>query len=507
MTVLSPALGGTASRIAMPPSAVALRAAFQAGGSAAAAPARAPNASTHVTLGAAVGVGIGYAMPLARDVAPRQIWDGAHDDALGMQMLSNIGRRNPELKDLWRGLGGGLLRQLAETGEGTAHTLAVVKPPPDDPAALVGDAAPNAVSDEEAAQLDAEALSDVATDAVTVKLTLTTRSGQSVELEIAVNDGLHDGTRGLQVKVSPSGKLTEAERDALAEMADGLDQALEGLGQAAPKLDLSPLRAFNRSGELTELKLSVEDPNLPTQPGALRAFSLKMDADQTALKLKRTGSEMALSVAAKAPGAVAHDRRQSAIASLLAQIDAAADRGHADRPTVNLFQEAFRQLQTPPADTAPPPADDGPAAPVQALQSGLADYEASFSGVSHKRNHLGGVVEQGSLDYRIGQTTSSTVRGGTGDTSITQVKTEAADASIQRTRTLFLDIPAGNHDNTTIRDRSTQTTLIDTAGSAVKRALRKTDEHLLAEFASLAHDRVTARRETPLDRSFVERLR
>lgn len=518
MTGLSPALSSSLGRFASPPSALALRAASPAAGAAAAAAAPAQDAigSTHVSLGATAGLGVGYPMPPALNLTPRRFWAGAHDDALSVQMLHNLGSGSVKLKDLWRGLGGELLRQLAATGEGRQQTLAELPPRPDDLAAMAAlDAttgtteAPDAVPEPEAAKLEADALNGVATNAVKVQLTLTTRSGQTVNLEMAINDGQHGGTRGLQLQVSPSGPLSAAERDALAAMAGALDQALDGLGQATPKLDLSPLRAFNTSGELTGLDLAIEDPNAPSSAGALRAFSLHMDADKTRLSLKRTGSEMALTVAATAPNAIHRDLRQSAIVSMLAQIDAAAERGHADRSTARLFQEAFRQLQTPPTDnTAAAPAEADPASEAQALQSGLADFEASFSGLSHKHNRYGGVIEQGTLDYRIGQTTTSTLRGGhSGEPTITQVKTEAADASIQKTRTLLLDIASGNYDNTSIRDRSTETTVIDMAGSAVKRALRKTDEHRLSVFTSLEHDRVTARRETPVDKSHIERLR
>jgi len=460
-------------------------------------------ASTCVTLGAA-GSGVAYEMPRAVNVAPSRFWAAAHGDALGALMLRNSGPYDVTLTDRWRGLGGALLRQLAATGEGSAQTLAEVTPPPDDAVAVEGAAAPGPVID--AAEFQAQALSGVTTDAVKASLTLTTRSGQSVSLEIAVNDGEYGGTRGLKVQVASSGPLSDAERDALAAMAGGLDQALEGLGQAVPRFDLSGLKGFDGSGELTGLDLAIEDPNASTRTGAMRALSLHLGNDRTALSLERTGSEMALSIAATATDVVDGDRRRSAIDLMLAQIDAAAERGHADPRTVGIFKDAFRQLQAPAPDASPVPADGDLPSQVQALQSGLADFEASFSGRSEKTNRFGGLTEQGTIDYRIGQNTSSTPADASGQ-SVTQVQTEASDATIQKTRTLLLDVPSGNYDVTNIRDRKTVTTLIDTSLTAITRALRKTDEHRLSAFTSLERDRVTAHHESPLDRSFIERLR
>ena len=77
---------------------------------------------------------------------------------------------------------------------------------------------------------------------------------------------------------------------------------------------------------------------------------------------------------------------------------------------------------------------------------------------------------------------------------------------MKKTRTLLLDPESGDYDGTTIRDCKTETTLIAASLMAVTQALRKTDEHRLAVFASVENDRVTAKYETPQDRSVVERL-
>lgn len=467
-----------------------------------------------------------------------RFWAGPHDNALGALMLHNSGKGKVTLSDRWHGLGGALLRQLAETGEGTTQTLAEVKPPSSDDEVAADDTAVATVGDTaaaegtaeqdpvaDAAKIEADALAGVSDHAVTVGLTVTTRSGQKVSLEIAVNDGAHEGsTRGLKVKVASSGELSLDERKALAAMADGLDRALDGLGRNKPQIDLSHLKAFDASGELTGLDLQIKNPNTKHQPHAMGAFSLHLGGDKAQLSLERAGSTMALSVAATPPGGVGGDQRRSAITAMLAQIDAAAERGHADPLVVGLFKDAFAQLQAPPADgeaaqaaageaaqpaageAAQPQAGSSLPAQAQALQSGLADFEASFGGPTQRTNRFGGVIEQGTIGYQIGQRTTDKPPVGSGERKITQVKTESLDADLKKTRTLLLQPKTGDYDGTTICDRKTETTLIEASLTAVKQALRKTDEHRLAVFASVEHDRVTATHQTPQDRSVVERL-
>lgn len=488
------------------------------------------DAPTRVTLLGAAGAAEAAGNDVAYDGVSRRanasadylrFWAGPHDNELGALMRHNSGNGKVTLSDRWHGLGGALLRQLADTGAGTAQTLAEVKPPSDD-AAATEDAAVDAASKAaelegtaeqdpaaDVAKLETDALAGVSDHAVTVGLTVTTRSGQKVSLEIAVNDGKEKGsTRGLQVKVASSGELSLDERHALAAMADGLDRALDGLGGKRPQIDLSQLMAFNGSGQLTGLDLEINDPNTKKRLRAMGAFSLHLGGDKASLSFERAGSKMALSVTAMPPGEVNGGQRRSAITAMLAQIDAAAERGHGDPLVVGLFKDAFAQLQAPPVDgqAAQPSVGSSPPTQVQALESGLADFEASFGGPTQKTNRFGGAIERGTISYQIGQSTTAKLAAGPGACSITQVKTEALDADMKKTRTLLLDPESGDYDGTTIRDCKTETTLIAASLMAVTQALRKTDEHRLAVFASVENDRVTAKYETPQDRSVVERL-
>lgn len=571
MNFIASAGPGLLDRLAASRAAASFRPAGVSSRAADAASSSAPSADTRVTLDAATTDAAVYARPAAPGVGPRRVWAKAGDDGLSELMSRNSGKEAHTLSDRWRGLGGALLKQLADTGERYRQTLADVVPAlPDagatDPAASaanaegIGSADPAAAA--AAAALQQQALSGVATNATTVSLKVQTRSGQSVELKIGVNSGESGGTRGLQVEVSSSGPLSGAERDALARLSDGLDRALEGLGDGVPALDLSGLTGFDADGVLTGLDLRIDHPDASAdRPGQLRSFSLQLGAEKKSLSLRTTSGEMALEVDAAATsrttsGAPASGRRWSAIDQLLQQVDAAAERSHADAAMTRSFKDAFRQLQAPPADpdetrraddgrrpdagegrgrpqdaastlavrqatnagraggavdaldpSAMAPMSDGLRAQTQALQSGLADFQASFSADSQRTSRIGSVQEAGHADYRISQATSERPNAATGGRSITQTQTETLSASFQKSRTYTLDRAGGNYDATTVEDNKTVTTLVDTTRDSIARAMRKTDEQRRKTFTEVENHRAASHQEWPDQRSVMERLR
>ena len=568
MNFIASAGPGLLDRLAASRAAASFRPAGVSSRAADAVSSSAPSAGTRVTLDAATADAAVYARPSAPGAGPRRVWAKAGDDGLSELMSRNSGKEAHTLSDRWRGLGGALLKQLADTGERYRQTLADVVPAlPDasatDPAASAANAegAGSADPAAAAAALQQQALSGVATNATTVSLKVQTRSGQSVELKIGVNSGESGGTRGLQVEVSSSGPLSGAERDALARLSDGLDRALEGLGDGVPALDLSGLTGFDADGVLTGLDLRIDHPDASAdRPGQLRSFSLQLGAEKKSLSLRTTSGEMALEVDAAATsrttsGAPASGRRWSAIDQLLQQVDAAAERSHADAAMTKSFKDAFRQLQAPPADpdetrrgddgrradadegrerlrdaastlavrpaanvvnggavdaldpSAMAPMSDGLRAQAQSLQSGLADFQASFSADSQRTSRIGSVQEAGHAEYRIGQTTSERPNAATGGRSITQTQTETLSASFQKSRTYTLDRAGGNYDATTVEDSKTVTTLIDTTRDSIARAMRKTDEQRRKTFTEVENHRAASHQEWPDRRSVVERLR
>ncbi|OWQ92120.1 hypothetical protein CDN99_07140 [Roseateles aquatilis] len=526
MTFISSTGTGLLDRVA------ASRAALQSSTAAASSRAQAtsPAASTRVSLGAANDVV--YVRPATGGSTRAWTTPPNDKDTISTLMARNSGRDAHGLADRWRGLGGALLSQLAKDGTSYKQTLADFVPTVSgadgtDPTA--------AVSPEEA---QAQALGGVSINATQVELKIQTRSGQTVQLKIAVNDGSQNRASGLEVEVTSSGTLSAAERSALSDLAGGLDRALEGLGQGAPRLDLSGLMNYD-STVLSSLDLKVDTPNVATSDGtvsstaSLGSFALHLGSDRKTVALKGASGELSMNVDATAPiGTVDPAKRQAAILKSLERIDAAAERGHADELLVGLFKDAFKQLQAPPADADKAAADaararkdQDPASiavtpavsalspaleqQVQPLRSGLADFDAHFSGDFEKTNRFGGVKEKGHAEYRIGQktTTRADPAAAAPDAmSITQTQTETLDANWQKTRTLMLDTGRGNYDAYKVQDSKTVTTLIDTAKGQIARALRKTDEHSLKTIDEIENFRSRAHSGAPQDRQFVERL-
>lgn len=454
------------------------------------APAGALADSSLVTLDGPPPADVVYARPSPLTVEPLALWSGPHADSISARMLSNGTPSAGTLADRWRGLGSALLEHLAAGGGAFRQTLAL----PD-------------VSATEAADAPTPAVLDGVDDfAATLTLKIQTRSGQTVSLSIAVNDGLHGGPRGLQVQAASSGPLTEADGAALASLASGLERALEGLGQAEPRLELEGLLAPDAGRAFAGLELRLDNPDTQAN-GAPQTLQLKVQGDRRSLAMTGLGGTMTLDSAAGAPDTTDALQRQAAIERTLAQIDAAGDRGHADARMLAAFKAGFSQLQAPPPPEAAAPAvvDEG-ARKTESLKSGLADFEASFSADSARTNRLGMLAEQGHMAYRIGQQTLVQPRGAAGGERIEQVLSESTQAVYRRTRTLALDLKSGNFDETTVQDRRTVHTLIETDGSTVLRALRRSDEQQHLHFASLQAHRVIARHDTPLQRSAVERL-
>jgi len=425
-------------------------------------------------------------------------WATNTQDDVSALMARNRDRASlGSLADQWRGLGGALLSKIAATGTGYKQSL-------------VDYSISKGVERTQA--MDDLAQSGVQNGAASVSLTVKTRSGQSVELKILVNSGVGGGNRGIQVEVTSSGTLSSAERKALADLAEGFDQALEGLGQPDKlKLDMSKLMEYDSSA-LASVDLTVKNPK---DKQALSSFSLHLGTDQKTLAFKGAAGEVALNLDTDMPfGANAltsAQQRQAAIDAHLKNFDAAAERSHADDALLELFKDAFTQLHSTPSSQAAGKADALPPAltrQVQPLLSGLADFQASFSGDFEKTNDRGAVNEIGNVDYQLSQQTTLKHTSALGDASITQTQSEKLDARYLKSRSgLMLDTSSGNYDIHKINDSSSTTTSIETANKELISAVKSTEQQQLKTFEKLVNHRVEEQSSTPLKRHFAELLR
>lgn len=411
-------------------------------------------------------------------------------DAISRQMALNEFRR-PErsLASQWNGLGSALLSLASAPSTSPLQYQQTLLSAADPTQPLQ-------------AQLDR-----LQKGATTVTLQIKTRSGQTVDLQIAVNrqpGALGEASsQGLQVAVSSTGPLSETERQALAALSQGLEDALAGLGHAdAPEINVSGLLAYDRSA-FSQLTLDIQNP---TESAALESFALHLGDDGSSLAYLGAAGKVDLRLDAAPPLQTGSaQQRQAAIAQQLQLIDAAAHRGHADEKLVALFKNSFSQLH----GAAPTTAGDNPldqasavntglAEKAQPLLSGLVDFEASFSGDFSHTNRWGNVNEQGQAQYTLSQRTTVDTDPKEKTAGIIQTQSEQLQSNYVKARhDGALDIESGNFDRYAIDDHRTVSTLISAVDNQLTSAVRSTDRQQLETRETVVKHRVVDRREKP----------
>ena len=350
----------------------------------------------------------------------------------------------------------------------------------------------------------ASKLESVGTNAPTAGLTVRTRSGQSVELKIAVDGGVN-GIPGIKVEIESSGALSDEERAAVAHLADGLDRALEGLARNdAVALDFSGLTDYDRD-VLSSVDLSVKNPMTHQLLGD---FSLHLGDDNKSVHLKGSDGELNLKVDGSKPLEKALGNEGAGLQSALDRIGAAGERGRANAALVQQMKAVFKQLHEATgtdkkdAESESAEALAGAAAGV----SGLADFEASFGGDTWRQNRAGTVNEAGQVQYQLSQKTAAKPLAD-GRPSGAQTVEEQLAADFKRAPGgAMLFVSNGNFLATKIRDASTVTTLFDVAADGRMRVLRKTDAQQLRQAIDFENHRVVHRQSWPSHQRQVERL-
>lgn len=411
-----------------------------------------------------------------RPSGPTKSWASAPGDAISALMQRNAASGTGSLSAQWRGLGGALLTRLAQQGGDYRQTL-------------VQHAGGVAASD---------ALASARDNAVAVQLRIRTQSGATVELSIAVNRGSNQVLSGLQVEARSTGTLTDADRKALATLADGFDKALAGLGRAdAAQLDLGDMLAYDK-GQFSSLELSLRSP---AASDAVRSFSLQADARGTRLDMQGTAGELSLRLDGATPLAAARgEQRQDTIAQHLARFDAAAARGHIGAELVDQLRQAFAQLHGAAGDAAQPVAGTPRATQNQVapLLSGLADFELRIAGEFRKTNENGYLTEVSQASYAVAQQTSVQRTSPAGDITVTQTRSAVLQAQILRAfGEAEIDLKGGNYQRTDIDDQSRGATTVTTADGRLVQAVSEQDDQQLLTYAKLLDHHVVETHTTP----------
>lgn len=466
---------------------------------------------TRFTLGQRDDRGAVYSEPSAKPGVVH-VWasKGHKNDTVSALMARNREMGSYSLRDQWRGLGGALLTRFGQTGADYAQTL--VNDRTAGYGAALEDLPPEDRAQRAAAILEMQAadIANVENNASTAGLTIQTRSGQSVELKISVNPGLGD-IAGMKVELKASGPMSPEERAAVAQLSDGLDRALEGLGRDdAVGLDLSGLMSYDR-----KLIASVDlKANNQMSHQVLGTFALHLGDDKQSITLKGSDGELALNVnTATSLESTPALQRHAAIQRTLDRMDSAGERGQANAALLAQMKSAFKAFQTATRDGDESTTDVKGKAEVLADQniatplSGLADFDASFGGETYRRNRFGSTHQAGQVQYQLSQQTKTT-GSNKGSGSVAQTVSEQLSADFRQATAPdgMLDVRTGQYSTTKVRDRSTVTTLVESAAERVTRVLRKTDEDQLKTVTDAQGQHTPQRQFGPLRRSFLERL-
>jgi hypothetical protein len=297
-----------------------------------------------------------------------------------------------------------------------------------------------------------------------IDLTVTTASGIKVDIQ------LESGNGQLGVSIKSSGKLNTAESDAIAKLANGFQQAINGLDSVPPTLNLSGLSQYDTSMlSSVNMQFNLGDVSGSfTSNASYQSVSLKDGEGSMNLKVNNGQSALLGSGA----------QRAQAIASYLKEFDAANSKGHGNADMMALFDSAFTQLngggetsQQSSSSTSAIGATSGSsgqswlAQAEESMLTGLNDFTGSVTDTTS------GTVGSapGSFSYQVSQTTS--VEGTSQNGSISQTQESDLKATYQQAESAS---DSGDYDDVTIDDSASSTVRIATQdGELVKATLDK----------------------------------
>ncbi|CAE6820040.1 hypothetical protein R69619_06071 [Paraburkholderia nemoris] len=233
-----------------------------------------------------------------------------------------------------------------------------------------------------------------------IRLTIQTKSGVEVDITLHSQDG------SLTVGVKSNGKLTDAERSALAKLSGSFQDAIDGLSAIPPRLNLSGLTQFDPSVlSSVDLQSSVPVKGQPLQ-------SIDFHADSAARTVSVIGPTGAMKISVDMSNSAIwgnQAQRTGAINQYLSQFDKTSSRGHGDASLMTMFKDAFTQMnsdygvpsQQIPGTTYATSLGDAD----HAMLTGLADFNASITQAPTEANPMR-LNEQDTFSYQVSQHTN-----------------------------------------------------------------------------------------------------
>ncbi|MBJ7311259.1 hypothetical protein H7U20_13785 [Rugamonas sp. CCM 8940] len=240
-----------------------------------------------------------------------------------------------------------------------------------------------------------------------ISLSITTKSGAQVKLTMDSQDD------GMAVDIKTSGTLSEADRGALAGLSAAFQDAIDGMTQEPPKLNLGGLTKFDRTLLASvDLHAAVK---LPGGPDQTQTLDFRADGAQRKVSVSGPSGTAQVSVdVVKLAGLGSTEQQAKALSSYLKQVDQAATRGRGDAGLVAMFKDAFTSMNSN-VGAANQPAVGGYkstqltlADEDHAMLTGLADFSASITQAAKSSNPL----RTGELDRFSYQLSQSTDIGG-----------------------------------------------------------------------------------------------
>lgn len=335
----------------------------------------------------------------------RYVWEKDSQDKLAttlqtaFQSSSSAGR--------FKGIGAALIEQLAQNGGKniSQSVFAFSDDSPIDPGVL---------------KLQQQRLRENPDSGVT--FSLTTASGATIRLSLASSE------KGLAVSAEvEGGSLSSEELKGLGNLADSFQSTIDGLNEVPPQLKLGALVKLDPK-LFSALQINSKFESLSGE----QTFSLSLDDKARSLSLQGPSGQVQLSLDTQDAELLGKSaQRKAAIDNYLTQFDAAQRRGRGDENLMNLFKNAFTQLNS--IDDNRQPAVQSPTAlndKDRALLSGLADFSASISETTRRSNPMR-LDETDSFTFSTSQSTTVKNRG-LQDRSVEQNQQSKLTASFHR---------------------------------------------------------------------------
>ncbi|BEV73065.1 hypothetical protein THUN1379_25470 [Paludibacterium sp. THUN1379] len=297
--------------------------------------------STVVTLGAVADPDVVTYTPSLSPTLPAVVWQRDEHDALSALLAQNF--RLSSQKGRFQGLGAAVMQRLGNDTSNDAQSIRLAVPLPVESTALF-----------------------TRQGSLHVK---TVGGGEVMVTLSQQNDRLG-------VEIVSHNAISDQEREALAGLAQGFQQALDGLSEEPPRLAMTGLLQYDSQ------LLSAVDFQADLKPSgtAHTRYSFHVDQQTRSLTIEGTAGKVQLNVNTRDLRLWGSQSQQAAtVDHYLQQFDQAGQRGHADEELINWLKVGFTQLNhqdSQATETRHPSTlneDD------HALLSGLADFSLAIN--------------------------------------------------------------------------------------------------------------------------------